>query len=46
MKVVQRLGDYGFLEPIRGRGGGLTPAMPAREISVGDVLRKMENDLN
>ncbi|GJL91188.1 Rrf2 family transcriptional regulator [Hyphococcus sp.] len=46
MKVVQRLGDYGFLETVRGRGGGLRLAMPASEISVGDVVRRMEDDLN
>ncbi|MFC2952441.1 RrF2 family transcriptional regulator [Marinicaulis aureus] len=45
MKVVQRLSDYGFLETVRGRGGGLKLAMPASKICVGDVVRKMEDDL-
>ena len=45
MKVVQRLGDHGFLETVRGRGGGLRLAMPANKIFVGDVVRKMEDDL-
>lgn len=45
MKVVQRLGECGFIETVRGRGGGLKLAKPASQISVGDVVRKMEDDL-
>ena len=45
MKVVQCLSDYGFIETVRGRGGGLKLAMPASKICVGDVVRKMEDDL-
>lgn len=46
MKVVQRLGELGFLETVRGRGGGLRLARPASDIVVGDVVRKMEDDLS
>jgi Rrf2 family nitric oxide-sensitive transcriptional repressor len=45
MKVVNRLAEHGFLETVRGRGGGLKLSRPADEIVVGDVVRKMEDDL-
>lgn len=45
MKVVQRLSDLGFVETIRGRGGGLRLARPAQDIIIGDVVRSMEDDL-
>lgn len=45
MKVVQRLGESGFIETVRGRGGGLRLAMPANKICIGDVVREMEDDL-
>lgn len=39
MKVVHQLGRAGFLETVRGRGGGIQLARAPEEISVGDVLR-------
>jgi len=42
VKVVHALGRFGFVETTRGRGGGLRLARPAREISIGDVIRKTE----
>ncbi len=44
MKVVHFLGKNGFLTNVRGKGGGMTLAKPAREINVGDVVRLTEAD--
>lgn len=41
-KVVHFLGKAGFLTNVRGRGGGLTLARPARDINVGAVVRETE----
>lgn len=42
MKVVQQLGHLGYLETVRGKGGGLRLAIPASEIRLGDVVRDVE----
>ena len=42
MKVVTALVKGGFLEGIRGKGGGLRLARPAGQIRVGEVVRLME----
>ena len=42
VKVVHFLGKEGFLLNLRGRGGGLRLARPARDINVGDVVRRAE----
>ena len=41
-KIVHELGQAGFLETVRGRGGGFRLARPADEIRVGDVVRLTE----
>ncbi|MCM5568890.1 Rrf2 family transcriptional regulator [Burkholderiaceae bacterium FT117] len=46
MKVVNRLVRDGFLYGQRGKGGGLKLGMQAEEISVGEIIRRMEPDLN
>ncbi len=44
MKVARQLGQSGFIETVRGRGGGLRLGKPATEIRVGDVVRTTEED--
>src|SRR5262245_51507405 len=46
MKVVHQLGVAGFIETLRGRGGGMRLAKKASDITVGEVVRHMEPDLN
>lgn len=45
VKIVHELGRAGYLETIRGRGGGFRLARPAEEIVVGDVVRLTEGPL-
>lgn len=42
MKVVQDLAGAGFIEAIRGRGGGIRLAQPANQINLGAILRHTE----
>lgn len=44
MKVVHGLGRQGFVETVRGRGGGLRLARPAEKIKIGDVVKAVEDD--
>lgn len=44
-QVVNRLGQEGFIDTIRGRHGGFVLARPATEISVGAVFRSFEAEL-
>ena len=44
VKVVHRLGQEGLLLTTRGRGGGLALARPAREIGLGEVVRRVEGE--
>lgn len=44
MKVVHQLGRAGYVETVRGRGGGLRLAKKAQDINVGEVVRRMEPD--
>jgi Rrf2 family nitric oxide-sensitive transcriptional repressor len=43
-KVVQRLSGAGLVETTRGRGGGVALVRDPATITVGDVMRAMEND--
>jgi len=41
-KVVHHLGKCGWVATVRGKGGGLTLALPAESINVGRVVRDTE----
>ena len=44
-KVVHQLGLRGYVETLRGRGGGLRLARRPEEIGVGQVVRAMEENM-
>ena len=44
MKITHRLALGGWLETVRGRGGGMRLAMPAQRINLGSVVRGVEPD--
>ncbi len=46
MKVVHGLSKSGFVETVRGRGGGMRLGMPPQDITIGAVLRVSEDDFN
>ena len=43
MKVVQRLGELGWVETVRGRNGGVRLGRPATDISLFDIVRVTED---
>jgi Rrf2 family transcriptional regulator, nitric oxide-sensitive transcriptional repressor len=44
MKVVQRLGELGWVDTVRGRNGGLRIEPASFDLTVGDVVRQTESD--
>ncbi|MBZ0141162.1 MAG: Rrf2 family transcriptional regulator [Pseudorhodoplanes sp.] len=45
MKVAYQLGAAGYVETVRGRGGGLRLARAAASIGLGEIVRHTEPDL-
>ncbi len=45
-KVVHELGKLELIETVRGRGGGFRLNMKPKDINIGDVVRKMEDDFH
>lgn len=46
VKVVQRLGHLGYVETVRGKGGGIRLGRPAADITIGQVVRDMESNMD
>jgi Rrf2 family nitric oxide-sensitive transcriptional repressor len=44
MKIIHNLGKLGYIETVRGRGGGMKLSGTPEEINLGQVVRQMEPD--
>ncbi len=45
MKITHRLGQSGWIETVRGKGGGMRLAIQPAHLSIGQLVRSMEADL-
>ena len=45
MKVVHQMQKLGYLDTVRGKGGGLALALPAEQIRLGELVSDLEPDL-
>ncbi|WP_338473074.1 Rrf2 family transcriptional regulator [Niallia sp. XMNu-256] len=46
MKIIHDLGKLGFIETIRGRNGGIRLAIQPKDINIGEVVSKTEEDFH
>ena len=46
MKITHQLGLNGWIETVRGKGGGMRLAHPPDKINLGAVVRSMESDFH
>jgi len=46
MKIVRKLGQAGYVETVRGKHGGIRLGDRPENITVGDVVRTMEDNMN
>jgi len=44
MKITHQLGLAGWIETVRGKGGGMRLALPPEQISLGALVRSVETD--
>jgi Rrf2 family nitric oxide-sensitive transcriptional repressor len=44
MKIIHNLGKLGYIETVRGRGGGMRLAGSPEELNLGQMVRHMEPD--
>ena len=44
-KCIHQLGQWGYLENVRGRGGGFRLAKPAGAITIAEIVRRTEDTL-
>lgn len=46
LKVVHNLSKIGLLKTTRGKGGGIALGRPADQINIGEVIRRVESNLD
>ncbi len=46
MKIVQRLGQEGYIQTLRGKGGGIRLGMHPGSINLGEVVRTLEPNMH
>ena len=46
VKIVHQLGQHGYIETRRGKGGGIQLSRSPAEINIGEVIRRSEGNFN